>query len=174
MPAPRKYPDELRERAIRLTVEARKDPADRAGACKRIGEQLWINAETLRGWVTQSEVDQGTRPGTTSSDTARLLQLETAGLPDSAPDVVEDMNLAHFPRITELASMYTTAPIYPLVAFFDVGLNLVLDGIERFTELFPEREGLDGRDRSNSPPRRPAQSPAEAESDNTSAPKRGR
>lgn len=76
MPALRKYPDELRERAIRLTVEARKDPADRAGACKRIGEQLGINPETLRGWVVQAEVDQGTRPGTTSSDTQRLLELE--------------------------------------------------------------------------------------------------
>lgn len=152
MPAPRKYADELREPAMRLKVEARKDPADRAGACKRIGEQLWINAETLWGWVTQSEIDQGTRPGTASSDTARVLKLETAGLPDSAPDVLGDTNIAHFSRITELATIYTTAPIYPLVASFDVGLNLVLDGIERFTEPFTEREGLDGRDRSKSPP----------------------
>ena len=40
MPALRKYPDELRERAIRLTLEARKDPATRLGAIRRIGEQL--------------------------------------------------------------------------------------------------------------------------------------
>lgn len=32
MAAPRKYPDELRERAIRLAVDARKDPASRPGA----------------------------------------------------------------------------------------------------------------------------------------------
>ncbi len=50
MAAPRKYPDELRERAIRLTVDARKDPANRLGACGRIGEQLGINPDTLRGW----------------------------------------------------------------------------------------------------------------------------
>lgn len=31
MAAPRKYPDELRERATRLAVEARKDAAGRAG-----------------------------------------------------------------------------------------------------------------------------------------------
>jgi transposase-like protein len=49
MAAPRKYPDELRERAIRLTVDARKDPANRLGACGRIGEQLGINPDTLRG-----------------------------------------------------------------------------------------------------------------------------
>lgn len=32
MPAPRKYPDELRERATRMTLEARQDPATRTGA----------------------------------------------------------------------------------------------------------------------------------------------
>jgi transposase len=43
MAAPRKYPDELRERATRLAVEARRDPATRTGALKRIGAQLGIN-----------------------------------------------------------------------------------------------------------------------------------
>ena len=43
MVAPRKYPEELRERAIRLALDARKDPASRPGACARIGEQLGIN-----------------------------------------------------------------------------------------------------------------------------------
>ena len=76
MAAPRKYPEELRERAIRLTLDARKDSAGRAGACSRIGEQLGINAETLRGWVTQAEVDAGTRPGTTSSEADRIAELE--------------------------------------------------------------------------------------------------
>jgi hypothetical protein len=40
MAAPRKYPDELRERATRMAVDARRDPATRSGALKRIGEQL--------------------------------------------------------------------------------------------------------------------------------------
>ncbi len=76
MAAPRKYPEELRERAIRLTLDARKDPASRPSACARIGEQLGINPETLRGWVTQAEVDEGSRPGTTSSDAEKLGNLE--------------------------------------------------------------------------------------------------
>ena len=76
MPALRKYPEELRERAIRLAVEARRDPADRSGACKRIGEQLGINPDTLRGWVNQAEIDVGDRAGTSSSDSARLAELE--------------------------------------------------------------------------------------------------
>ncbi|WP_231851682.1 IS3 family transposase [Modestobacter italicus] len=76
MAAPRKYPDELRERATRLAVEARRDPATRTGALKRIGAQLGINAETLRNWVIQAEIDEGHRPGTTTDDATRLAELE--------------------------------------------------------------------------------------------------
>ena len=76
MAAPRKYPEELRERAIRLAVEARQDPATRTGALRRIGEQLGINPETLRNWVTQVEIDGGDRPGTTTGDAQRLAELE--------------------------------------------------------------------------------------------------
>jgi transposase len=76
MGALRKYPEELRERAIRMTVDARKDPASRPSACKRIGEQLGINPETLRGWVTQAEVDDGSRPGTTTAETVKIAELE--------------------------------------------------------------------------------------------------
>jgi transposase len=35
MAAPRKYPDELRERATRMAVEARRDPATKPGALAR-------------------------------------------------------------------------------------------------------------------------------------------
>ena len=76
MAAPKKYPDELRERAIRLVLDAKKDPATRPAACRRIGEQLGINPETLRNWVTQAEIDEGHRPGTTTDDATRLAELE--------------------------------------------------------------------------------------------------
>src|SRR3954451_3814387 len=76
MAAPRKYPDEPRERATRMAVDARRDPATRTGALKRIAEQLGINAETLRNWVIQAEIDEGHRPGTTTDDATRLAELE--------------------------------------------------------------------------------------------------
>ncbi len=76
MAAPRKYPDELRERAVRLAVDARKDAATRPGALARIGGQLGINSETLRNSVTQAEIDAGSRPGTTTTDAERLAELE--------------------------------------------------------------------------------------------------
>ena len=76
MSAPRKYPDELRERATRMAVDARLDPETRVGAVKRIADQLGIHPETLRNWVQRTETDQGLRPGTTSDDATRIAELE--------------------------------------------------------------------------------------------------
>jgi transposase-like protein len=77
MAAPRKYPDELRERAIRLVMDAMAEPgASGKGVCRRIGGQLGIPADTLRGWVRRAEVDAGQRPGVTSDPTARMAELE--------------------------------------------------------------------------------------------------
>ena len=76
MAAPRKYPDELRERATRMAVDARRDPATPAGRLARVGKQLGSSPETLRNWVTQAEIDEGHRPGTTTDDATRLAELE--------------------------------------------------------------------------------------------------
>ena len=76
MAAPRKYPEELRERAIRMAVDARRDPATRSGALRRIGDQLGINSETLRNWVVQAEIDGGRRPGVSTDEAQRIAELE--------------------------------------------------------------------------------------------------
>ncbi len=76
MAAPRKYPYELRERATRMAVELRQDPATKPGAIARVAEQLGMHPETLRGWVRQVEIDGGIRPGTTSADAERIAGLE--------------------------------------------------------------------------------------------------
>lgn len=55
MPAPRKYPDEVKERAPRLTMAARRDASTRRGAIARIAGQLDIHPEALRGWVRRAE-----------------------------------------------------------------------------------------------------------------------
>jgi transposase len=76
MAAPRKYPDELRERAVRLAVDLRRDPTTKVGAVKRVAEQLGIHPETLRTWVAQAEVDEGHRPGVTTAEAQRIAELE--------------------------------------------------------------------------------------------------
>ncbi|MEH1168269.1 transposase [Micromonospora sp. CPCC 205539] len=76
MPAPKKCNDELRERATRLAVEARRDPASAVGAIHGIAGQLGVHPEALRTWVKKAETDAGERPGITSSDADRLAALE--------------------------------------------------------------------------------------------------
>ena len=73
MPAPRKYPDELRDRAVRLVMDMVEQPNGPSvnAACLRVGEQLGINGDTLRNWVKQARVDARQEPGTTTDDRLR-------------------------------------------------------------------------------------------------------
>jgi len=77
MPAPRKYPREVRERAIRLVLEAREADPELSlnAAVERIGPRLGVNKDTLRGWCKQAEIDAGRRPGTTTDEAAELKAL---------------------------------------------------------------------------------------------------
>jgi transposase len=76
MPATRKYPDELRERSVRLVLDVAQEAGSVSKACRRIGQELGINADTLRGWVKQTQIDTGQRPGVSTADGARIRQLE--------------------------------------------------------------------------------------------------
>ena len=72
-----KYPAELRERAIRMVQEHRRDYASEWAAIGSIAAKLGIAApETLRKWIRRAEVDGGQRPGVTSAERERLVQLE--------------------------------------------------------------------------------------------------
>jgi transposase-like protein len=61
--APRKYPDELRERALRLVEEAMtEDPRlSLNAAVHRIGTRVGIVPDTLRGWFKQRASTPGRR-----------------------------------------------------------------------------------------------------------------
>jgi len=45
-------------------------------ACRKVGGELGIKPDTLRGWAKQAQVDRGLRPGTSSADAARIRTLE--------------------------------------------------------------------------------------------------
>jgi transposase len=76
MPAQRKYPEELRERAVKMVFEVRDREGKGHGELARIGRQLGVHPEALRTWVRQAEIDGGQRPGTTSNDAQRIVELE--------------------------------------------------------------------------------------------------
>ena len=72
----KKYSDELRERATRMTLEALVDSARAKGAIRRIADELGVHPEALRSWVKKAQVDGGLRPGTTTDEAARIKELE--------------------------------------------------------------------------------------------------
>jgi transposase len=76
--APRKYPDELRERAVRLYRESDPKPVIR-----RLAEQLNVHPEALRNWIRQDEADRGQRydrPSTDMIEENRRLRRENVEL----------------------------------------------------------------------------------------------
>jgi transposase len=75
-PSQRRYPPELRERAVRMVLETIEQTGERFGVITRVARQLGIGSESLRGWVRQAEVDGGRRPGMTTAEQQRIAELE--------------------------------------------------------------------------------------------------
>ncbi len=75
-PFQRRYPPEMRERAVRMVHEAVAETGERVGAVTRVARQLGIGPESLRNWVKQADVDAGKRPGMTTTEQRRIVELE--------------------------------------------------------------------------------------------------
>ncbi len=66
-PSQKRYPPELKERAVRMATDLqRQDPGDH-GVISRVARQLGVGTESLRGWVKQADIDGGRRPGTSTA-----------------------------------------------------------------------------------------------------------
>lgn len=72
----RRFPQEVRERAVRMVFENIEACGSRYGAIRSIAEKLGMSNETLRNWVCQAERDEGLRPGLTTDERARMKELE--------------------------------------------------------------------------------------------------
>ena len=71
-----RYSPEVRERAVRLVFEHQGEHGSQWATIRSIADKIGCSAEALRNWVRQTERDQGTRPGLTTSERERLKELE--------------------------------------------------------------------------------------------------
>lgn len=78
----RKYPPEMRERALRMLAEARPEYPTLMSAIRHVAGMLGMSPETLRLWQRRYEVDHGRQPGVTTEATVEIkrLQRENADL----------------------------------------------------------------------------------------------
>jgi transposase len=71
-----RYPQEIRERAVRMVFEHRRGYPSEWAAIRSLAEKFGATPETLRLWVRRAEVEGGRRPGITSEDRERIRELE--------------------------------------------------------------------------------------------------
>ncbi|BBY52950.1 insertion element IS6110 uncharacterized 12.0 kDa protein [Mycolicibacillus koreensis] len=76
MGSSKKYPAELRERAVRMVAEVRDQYSSEWAAIESVAAKLGIGtAQTLLTWVRRDQIDSGTRPGVTSQMAEELRKL---------------------------------------------------------------------------------------------------
>ena len=76
MRATKKYPQEVRERAVRLVLDHEQEHDSRWAAVSSIASKIGCTAETLRRWVLQAERNSGKRTGLTTQERDRIRELE--------------------------------------------------------------------------------------------------
>ena len=76
MARPRVYPDEFRQRAVRLLREWREARGVDEGGLRAVCKQLNLNPETLRRWYIEAETEAGRLSGPTKAEGSRMAELE--------------------------------------------------------------------------------------------------
>jgi transposase len=71
-----RYPQELRERAVRLVREHRSEYPSEWATIQSVAGKLGVGTEALRLWLRRDQVDRGQRPGITTAEHERIRELE--------------------------------------------------------------------------------------------------
>ena len=72
----KRYPAELKDRAVRMVAEIRSEHGSEWAAVESVAEKLGIGtAQTVQNWVRRAEVDAGKRPGVSSEAAEELRKL---------------------------------------------------------------------------------------------------
>ena len=75
-PTTRRYSEEERAAAVRMVRPLRAELGSEHGTVKRVADQLGYGVESVRLWVRQADVDDGSAPGVTTVETAQVRELQ--------------------------------------------------------------------------------------------------
>lgn len=74
-PSQKRYPAELKERAVKMVLELRRDDPGDHGVINRVARQLGVGSESLRHWVKRAELEAGVRAGMTDAERDEVVAL---------------------------------------------------------------------------------------------------
>lgn len=72
----KRYPREVRERAVRLVMEHGGQYKSEWAAIESVASKCGMTPQSLLNWVRQAQVDAGRRAGVSSVDRQRIRELE--------------------------------------------------------------------------------------------------
>ncbi len=75
-PTTRRYSPEEKAAAVRMVKTLRAELGTEHGTVQRVARQLGYGTESVRSWVQQADIDEGRRSGVSTSEAARLKELE--------------------------------------------------------------------------------------------------
>ena len=75
-PTTRRYSPEERAAAVRMVRTLRAELGTEHGTVQRVASQLGYGVESVRTWVKQADIDDGVAPGVSTSEAARVRELE--------------------------------------------------------------------------------------------------
>jgi len=75
-PTTRRYSQEEKAAAVRMVRTLRAELGSAHGTVYRVARQLGYGVESVRSWVRQADIDDGHVPGVSTSESARVKDLE--------------------------------------------------------------------------------------------------
>lgn len=73
---PKKIDPQLKARAVRLIREHQQEYPSVTAAAEAVARQVGVGQESVRRWVIQAQIDDGTRAGVTSVESAEIKALK--------------------------------------------------------------------------------------------------
>ena len=75
-PTARRYIPEEKAAAVRMVRALRAELGTDNGTVQRVARQIGYGIESVRSWVRQADIDDGSAPGVTTAESQRIRDLE--------------------------------------------------------------------------------------------------
>jgi transposase len=99
---PKKFPPEVRDRAVRMTLDRLSEYPTIVAACKALAPKLDVGVETLPRWVVQAQIDAGVKDGPTGAELEEIRKSKS-----------ENRDLREADEILKVASIFFAGDLDP-------------------------------------------------------------